>query len=78
MADFYFMHKFCIYKHSLFPEYSFTTNTQQQRSKCSIGTARINHMSSVVQVFQIDLIFISLCKEEAVQLSGLNLGSVQE
>lgn len=35
-------------------------------------------MSSVVQVFQIDLIFISLCKEEAVQLSGLNLGSVQE
>lgn len=32
----------------------------------------------MMQVFQIDLIFISLCKEEAVQLSGLNLGGVQE
>lgn len=39
---------------------------------------RINHMSSVMQVFQTDLIFISLCKKEAMQLSGLNLGSVQE
>lgn len=31
---------------------------------------RINHMSSVAQVFQTDLIFISLCKKEAMQLSG--------
>lgn len=66
-----------VYKHSLFHEYSFTTNTQQQRNKCTIGTDRINHMSSEVQAFQIGLIFISLCRD-AVQLSGLNLGSAQE
>lgn len=78
MIYLYFMHKFWIHKHSLFHEYSFTTNAQQQRSKCAIGTERVNHVSSVVQIFQIGLIFISLCREEVVQLSGLNLGRVQE
>lgn len=43
-----------------------------------LGLTEKKHVSSVVQVFQIGLIFISLCTEEAVQLSGLNLGSVQE
>lgn len=48
--------------------------------KCAVVTDRISNvlLLSVVQVFKIGLIFIHLCKEKAVQLYGLNLGSVQE